>query len=261
MLLAKGLIYTYRNIIKPSLIYSSAAESIENQEYDNAIKQLSLIPQYKDSKEKTYFCYKALAESYYADKDYENTSKALKNAQRYTQSDLEKNEVLYFLATCSYETGDYVEADKIFSELTNYKDSSELSFECKYQIAKQYMFDGEYDMAFHAFLPIKEYKDSDILRTISEQLNSWITRSTIGSVINNRREVIEQYYPLFDLIDDEELAKSCKYNLAVTIEKTHYNVKARSYEYAIELLTKTYKSMIDYNDCAERLKHVNEVFN
>lgn len=161
--------------------YQSAMKLIENNNYDEAIKQLEVIQNYKDSKEiiKNNSIYND-AVKLFNKKDYKKSITKFESISTYRDSkdyiskindvfSLEDNEKIYQISIKMYENNDLAFAKKKFEELGDYKDSKEYldkirqKQEITYNESIKLIKNNNYEDAYKNLEKLKDYKNTKTL--------------------------------------------------------------------------------------------------
>ena len=225
--------------------YKEAYSLLQQEQFDEAAKEFSLLGDYKDSAQMVNECTYQKAASFAQNNKYKEAITLYNSIIDYSDSkdkiteteDLWKGDD-YRDAVSLYETGEKEKAIKAFEKLDEYKDSKEKVKEISYSLGLDKLNSQDYKGAISIFKKIPDYKDAETQRKKAQYLYA--------------QELFEkeQYYEanlLFAEIDDYEdsadMAKESNYNLA------QQYLEEEKFKEAIALFEK----LGNYNDSQDQL--------
>ena len=132
-------------------VYIPASALISQAKYDEAIAELSRIPDHPLSRTAILECHYRKAEAAAEAGDLQSAAAEYMMADDYGDAKARTNETVFTIAENTYAAGDTAGAQKLFASLPGYAPAEARNYECLLELAKEAVSAGQYEKAMELF--------------------------------------------------------------------------------------------------------------
>ncbi len=154
--LAVADVYPEAATLAAECVYIPASALIGQGRYDEAIAEMSRIPDHPQSRTAILECHYRKAEAAAAAGDLQTAASEYLMADDYGDAKDKTNETVFTLAENAYAAGDTAGAQKLFASLPGYAPAETRNYECLLELAEAALSAGQYVKAMELFSALPE---------------------------------------------------------------------------------------------------------